>query len=54
MLYSYIFQGVHDLIGSLETTLREFTFGPTQIAIRHPDKIRDSGYQSSGKISISY
>jgi Ca2+-dependent lipid-binding protein len=37
--YDWDKDGGHDLIGTLTTTLRDLTFGPTAIALINPSKV---------------
>ncbi len=37
--YDWDKDGSHDLIGSFETTLRDFSFGPMQVALVNPAKL---------------
>lgn len=44
--------GIHDLIGSVTTTFREFTFGSYQLPLINPKKAGNIGYKSSGAFAV--
>ncbi len=53
-VYDWDKDGGHDLIGSTRVTLRDWTFGSYQMALKNPDKAYIPGYQSSGAFSLDW